>query len=92
MRILEQCIAVNRVRCNSCKEIITSEHQHDFRWCKCHSIAVDGGTAYLKRCGDLEGYIDLSEYGYREREITEGMEDMYRDMVERGDNVKILED
>ena len=35
-----------RKRCGS---IITSEHSHDLKWCKCRGVAVDGGRDYLKR-------------------------------------------
>ena len=40
-------IKVNRIRCRKCGDVITSESVHDFKFCKCHSCAVDGGTAYL---------------------------------------------
>ena len=51
----------NRIRCKKCNEIIESTNRHDFKWCKCGSCAVDGGHDYLKRCGDLEDWEDLSE-------------------------------
>ena len=91
MRILEQHIAVNRLQCKKCKDIITSRHGHDFVTCECKSISADGGGEYLRRCGDLDGYIDLSEYGYREREVNTFSEDMYRHMAEEG-LIKIIED
>lgn len=53
----------NAVQCLKCNEIIVSTHRHDFKWCKCKGIAVDGGTSYLKRCGNLNGYKELSEMG-----------------------------
>ena len=53
-------ITKNAVRCLKCNEIIESTHRHDFKWCKCHTIAVDGGKAYLRRCGDINGYKELS--------------------------------
>jgi hypothetical protein len=37
-----------RVRCTKCKDIIQSMYRHDFVWCKCARIAVDGGSDYLK--------------------------------------------
>ena len=92
MKILEQVISVNRVYCKKCKDTPTSHHGHDFVSCKCGAISVDGGPNYLRRIGDLNCYIELSEYDYRERTITQGMEDMYRDMEKRGDAIKILED
>ena len=54
----------NAVQCTRCKEIIESTSVHDFRWCKCKCVAVDGGKEYLKRCGDMDGYKELSEYAY----------------------------
>lgn len=39
----------NRVRCNKCNTIVESKHRHDFRWCTCGHVAVDGGPAYDRR-------------------------------------------
>lgn len=50
----------NRVMCYRCLETIESVHVHDYVTCKCESVAVDGGREYLKRCGDPEGYQELS--------------------------------
>lgn len=55
-------IKKNSVACLKCGEIIESRTRHEFVWCSCHGIAVDGGKDYLKRCGDLDGYKELSEY------------------------------
>lgn len=52
----------NAAKCLSCGDIIESKHRHDFVSCKCHNIAVDGGLDYIRRCGNLEGYEDMSEY------------------------------
>ena len=47
-------IRVNQVRCNRCGEVIVSRTRHDLWWCSCRSVAVDGGTDYLRRItGDL---------------------------------------
>lgn len=53
-------IILNRIQCNKCKDIITSEHVHDFKYCKCGKVAVDGGRDYLKRMGEREDWTDLS--------------------------------
>ena len=50
----------NQAACNSCGEIIESTHRHDFKWCSCGRIAVDGGKDYLKRSFGKEGYKELS--------------------------------
>lgn len=56
-------IKVNRAKCNNCGDIIESTHVHDFKWCKCGGLAVDGGKEYLRRVGNsLHGnWEDLSE-------------------------------
>ena len=55
-------ILVNKIQCNKCKDIIESKHVHDFQRCSCKSIAVDGGLEYLRRVGNLEDIIELSEF------------------------------
>lgn len=51
----------NAARCRKCKEVIESRHRHDFVMCRCESIHVDGGKAYLKGGGDFSLFEDLSE-------------------------------
>lgn len=54
-------ILVNKIRCNKCCEEIESTYTHDFKFCKCNSVAVDGGLDYLRRLGRKEiDYIELS--------------------------------
>lgn len=57
----QSCVK-NAIRCLRCNDIIESTHVHDFKWCGCKNIAVDGGTYYLKRVGNLDEYEDLSEF------------------------------
>jgi Zn finger protein HypA/HybF involved in hydrogenase expression len=51
----------NRAKCTKCGDIIESKHVHDFVWCKCKTIAVDGGREYLKRAGNFAYLEDISE-------------------------------
>ena len=51
----------NSVRCLACGETIRSRNRHDFVWCSCENVAVDGGSWYLKRVGGTKGYEELSE-------------------------------
>ena len=55
-------ILVNKIRCKRCNDVIESTHRHDFKFCKCGAVAVDGGTDYLKRSGYREDWAELSEY------------------------------
>ena len=53
-------IISNKIKCKKCGEIIESTCTHDFKWCKCHSVAVDGGHSYLKRCVTPDDWEELS--------------------------------
>lgn len=56
-------LLVNKIKCNNCGDIIESRHTHDFKWCSCRSVAVDGGLNYAKRCAkNFDDIIDLSEW------------------------------
>jgi len=57
-----QKILINKIRCNKSGDEIESTHRHDFKFCKCGAVAVDGGLDYLRRCGDLKNFTELSEY------------------------------
>ena len=53
-------IIVNQVKCKKCEDTPFSATIHDFKYCKCGSIAVDGGQSYLKRSGNLHDYEEMS--------------------------------
>lgn len=63
-------ITVNKIKCKKCGDVIESKSVHDFKFCKCKSVAVDGGHDYLRRLGELEDWEDLSEYEVVEDETT----------------------
>lgn len=54
-------ILVNKIRCKKCDDIIESKTVHDFKFCKCGAVAVDGGLYYLRRCGRRDDWEELSE-------------------------------
>jgi tRNA(Ile2) C34 agmatinyltransferase TiaS len=59
----EKKILHNRAKCLECGEVVESTHRHDFRWCKCHKMAVDGGRDYIRRLAeDFSKVEELSEY------------------------------
>ena len=55
-------IVKNAIRCKHCGDIIESTYHHDFKFCSCKRCAVDGGLDYLRRCGTIDDWEDLSEY------------------------------
>lgn len=57
-------IIKNVIRCRKCNDIIESLNRHDFKFCKCETVYIDGGLDYLKRGykNTKDDYEDLSEY------------------------------
>lgn len=51
-------ILQNEIKCNKCGDQIHSAHRHDFKWCKCGAVAVDGGQAYIRHLGT--DYTDMT--------------------------------
>jgi len=59
---MQKKILSNKAQCRKCGDIIESKHRHDFVWCSCKAIAVDGGLDYLRRVGEPDDLIELSKY------------------------------
>jgi hypothetical protein len=51
----------NGIKCKHCGDIIESTSIHDFKFCSCGKVAVDGGCSYLKRSGNSNDWEELSE-------------------------------
>lgn len=52
---------MNKIRCNKCGQEIESTSTHDFKWCRCNSVAIDGGLDYLRRIAKSKNdYTELS--------------------------------
>lgn len=41
---------VSTITCPSCNDEIYSRATHDFQWCSCQEVAIDGGFDYTKVC------------------------------------------
>ena len=39
----------NRIKCKHSGDIIESISVHDFKFCSCGKVAIDGGKCYIKR-------------------------------------------
>lgn len=59
---MENKIISNKAQCKKCKDIIESKDTNDLKRCTCGSIAVDGSLEYIKRIGNPDDVIELSEY------------------------------
>ena len=61
---------------------------HDFKFCKCGAVAVDGGHEYLRRLGNEEDFEDLS-YVMKLVEIkTDGFKVIKNALYKKYDNRK----
>ena len=56
----------NRIKCKHCGDIIESTHVHDFKYCGCGKVFVDGGREYCRYGypgGNVEDNIEfMAEY------------------------------
>ena len=60
----EKKLVKNAIKCNHCGDVIESKYTHDFKWCSCKTVAVDGGLSYARRnfVNSLDDFTDLSEW------------------------------
>ena len=72
-RIIEK-IRTNKIKCKKCEDIIESLDVHDFKWCSCGTVAVDGGREYLRRVGNKEDFEELSHFIKLAEITTDGFE------------------
>ena len=57
---MKKALIQNELECTKCGDIIYSEYRHDFKYCKCGSVAVDGGMNYIRRVGNIVDMVDRS--------------------------------
>lgn len=72
-RIIER-IRTNKIKCKKCGDIIESIDVHDFKWCFCGAVAVNGGREYLRRVGNEEDFEELSHFIKLSEITTDGFE------------------
>lgn len=77
---------VSTVTCSQCGEEIYSRARHDFRYCKCGGISVDGGFDYLKY-GWSEKWVKPV---VRVRYINASRDTIIRDWNERKDKLGVI--
>ena len=66
-------ILVNQIRCVKCGDLIESKSRHDFKFCSCGAVAVDGGKDYLRRCGNRDDWEECS--------IFEGIDELENSLL-----------
>lgn len=60
----EKKLVKNAIKCNHCGDVIESKNVHDFKWCSCETVFVDGGLEYARRGykNSPDDFEELSEY------------------------------
>lgn len=63
----------NIIKCTHCGDVIESIHVHDFKYCSCGTVTVDGGKEYCKRSfkNSPDDFEDLSEWEDEEETYDE---------------------
>jgi hypothetical protein len=57
-----EVVVSNKAQCKLCNDVIESKSGHDFKYCSCGEIFVDGGNEYLRRgAKNFDNFIELSE-------------------------------
>jgi len=64
---------VMAVKCLKCGDTIYSRAQHDFHYCSCKSVGIDGGRQYTRIIGDIK---DIQE---KQINIKASQKELYED-------------
>lgn len=51
---------IHAIKCRKCLDTVFSRTHHDFRWCSCQSVAIDGGFSYMKITGNPEDIEEVT--------------------------------
>lgn len=79
----------NCIKCTKCGDVIESKYTHDFRWCNCKNIFVDGGLEYSRIGGaalddnSYENLCEYEEYTPEEKDFILGKRALNRQMAEQ---------
>ena len=54
----------NAIQCKHCGDIIESTWVHDFKFCSCGKVFVDGGLDYARRgyTDSIDDFIEMAEW------------------------------
>lgn len=77
-------ILSNQAKCRKCGDEPYSANRHDFKYCGCGSMAVDGGMDYIRRVGDVANTYEMSID--LEDEVAKACLKNIKEMVDSGRN------
>ena len=76
---------VYAVRCPKCKDIIYSRATHDFHYCSCGNVFIDGGFEYTRI-----GAEDLDALERMEIDVNATEKELYKDWNKNIDKFGII--
>ena len=76
---------VNAVQCPECKDIIFSRACHDFHYCSCGYVFIDGGFDYCRF-----GAKDLDKVKSMKIDVKATAKDLYDDWAKSKDKFGII--
>lgn len=79
-------VKVSCVQCPECLDIIYSRARHDFHYCSCKGVFIDGGFDY-KRCG---GIHSLRAKHFNKFIMGVDKKDLYDDWSNRKDKYGVI--
>lgn len=81
---IDRKITRNAAKCKLCNQTIESKHINDFKFCKCQSIFVDGGTENVRQGGGLNliSLIETEHEGFHMKGFYKTIEQVYAETSE----------
>jgi len=65
---------IQAIKCPTCKDVIFSRARHDFHYCTCGAMFVDGGFDYLRYGGEAFDNVEFINL-----ELDETKKELYDD-------------
>lgn len=62
-------IMVNAATCLKCADYIESNYRHDFKYCICQNISVDGGKDYIRHGWHNESYYSDESISFTKEDL-----------------------
>ena len=75
---------ISAIQCKKCGDTIYSRAQHDFRYCSCRTIAIDGGFDYVRIIGDNKNMTE------KKIEVKHTKKELYDDWNYRNDKYGLI--
>lgn len=69
---------INAIKCPVCKDTIYSRARHDFRYCSCKAVSIDGGLDYQKVSWD-DKISNFEDILHIKLNIQASSQDLYKD-------------